>query len=291
MLASILSSRILAMDETPVKAGNKKGGMKQAWFWPLLGDAGEIAFTFSPSRGRRHIETILQREFDGTLVSDGYSAYSSYIEANTKITHAQCWVHTRRYFLAAQEGEPDAERVLEHIAYLYRVEERITEQALSGEQKRRQRLETSKPVVDQLFAWCRGRVERGDLLPKDPLTTAIGYALKREHALRVFLEDPDVPLDNNHTERALRPIALGRKNWLFCWTEIGAEHVGIIQSLIATCKLQEVDPYTYLVDVLQRVAIHPAKKVGELTPRQWKSRFADNPLRSDIHRGVDPPGK
>ena len=93
-------------------------------------------------------------------------------------------------------------------------------------------------------------------------------------------------MDNNHTERALRPIALGRKNWMFCWTEIGAEHVGIVQSLIATCKLQGIDPTTYLVDVLQRIAIHPADRVEELTPRVWREQFADNPLRSDLARYV-----
>ena len=100
--------------------------------------------------------------------------------------------------------------------------------------------------------------------------------------LRVFLGDPDVPIDTNHLERGLRPIPMGKKNWLFCWTEIGAEQVGIIQSLLVTCKLHGVDPYTYLVDVLQRISIHPASRVEELTPREWKNRFADSPLQSDL---------
>jgi hypothetical protein len=100
--------------------------------------------------------------------------------------------------------------------------------------------------------------------------------------LDVFLTDPDVPLDTNHVERALRAIPMGRKNWLFSWTELGAKHVGIIQSLIVTCRLHEIDPYTYLVDVLQRIAIHPAARVAELTPRLWKQHFAAHPLRSDI---------
>jgi hypothetical protein len=92
----------------------------------------------------------------------------------------------------------------------------------------------------------------------------------RETALRVFLEDPAVPLDNNHTERALRVVPMGKKNCMFCLTELGAEHVGIIQSLIVTCRMQGIDPANYLVDVLQRVAIHPASRVDELTPRRWK---------------------
>jgi transposase len=104
------------------------------------------------------------------------------------------------------------------------------------------------------------------------------------NALKVFLEDPDVPLDTNHLERALRPIPMGRRNWLFFWTEIGAAHVGIIQSLICTRKLQDVDPYTYLVDVLQRVSLHPASDVASLTPRLWKENFADSPMRPDLYR-------
>ena len=84
-------------------------------------------------------------------------------------------------------------------------------------------------------------------------------------------------------ERALRPIPLGRKNWLFCWTEVGAQHAGIVQSLITTCRLHGIEPYTYFVDVLQRVGQHPARRVAELTPRLWKQHFAEQPMRSDLH--------
>jgi hypothetical protein len=96
----------------------------------------------------------------------------------------------------------------------------------------------------------------------------------------VFVTDPAVPVDTNHLERALRPIPTGRKNWLFCWTEVGAEKVGIIQSLLSTCVLHEIDPYTYLVDVLQQVAIHPQSEVADLTPRLWKELFAEHALPS-----------
>jgi transposase len=99
----------------------------------------------------------------------------------------------------------------------------------------------------------------------------------------VFLSHEKVPMDTNHLERALRPIPMGRKSWLFCWTEVGAEHAGIVQSLITTCRLHGIDPYTYLVDVLQRVAQHPASRVAELTPRLWKQHFGAEPLRSDLY--------
>ena len=119
-------------------------------------------------------------------------------------------------------------------------------------------------------------------LPSSPLTVALAYAREREAGLRVYLADPAVPIDTNHLERALRAIPMGRKAWLFCWTEVGAKYVGIVQSLITTCRLHDLDPYTYLVDVLQRVGQHPASRVAELTPRQWKTHFAANPLRSDL---------
>lgn len=286
---NVLRSRVLAMDETPIKAGHQgraspqKGKMKSGWFWPLYGDADEVVFTYSNSRGRAHIEQVLNDQFSGTLISDGYAAYARYAATQRGVTHAQCWVHSRRYFIEAQKDHPDrATEALQQIAKLYRNEEDIRTQQLTGEKKRQYRLLHSKPVVSDFFQWCRNQLESGGLLPSDPLSKALNYVLSRETSLTVFLEDPDVQPDTNHLERALRPIPMGRKNWLFCWTELGAEHLGIIQSLISTCKLHDLNPYTYLVDVLQRISQHPASRVADLTPRRWKSQFADNPLRSLI---------
>ena len=286
---NVLRSRVLAMDETPIKAGHQgragpqKGKMKSGWFWPLYGDADEVVFTYSNSRGRLHIEKVLNDQFSGTLISDGYAAYARYAEAQQGITHAQCWVHSRRYFIDAQKDYPEkATEALQQIAKLYQNEDVIKTQGLTGEKKRQYRLDHSKPVVSDFFQWCRDQLERGGLLPSEPLTKALNYVLSRETSLTVFLEDPDVQPDTNHLERALRPVPMGRKNWLFCWTELGAEHVGIIQSLISTCKLHGIHPYTYLVDVLQRISQHPAREVADLTPRLWKTRFADMPLRALI---------
>ena len=116
------------------------------------------------------------------------------------------------------------------------------------------------------------------------MTKALAYARNRRVALEVFLTDPAVPVDTNHLERTLRPIPMGRKNWNFCWTELGAKHVGILQSLLTTCRLHNVDPYDYLVDVLQRIDQHPAASVDQLTPRLWKEHFSKSPLRSDLHQ-------
>jgi transposase len=154
-------------------------------------------------------------------------------------------------------------------------------------EKREYRVDACKPVVEAFFAWLRRTLVDRILLPTNPFTKAASYALEREAGLRVFLEDSNVPLDTNHLEREIRPIAVGRKNWLFCWTEVGAKYVGIVQGLITSCRLHDLDPYTYLVDVLQRVASHPASEVDKLTPRLWKQHFAASPLRSAVDPRLD----
>ena len=158
----------------------------------------------------------------------------------------------------------------------------IRERALEGQAKLAYRTEHSEPLVSAFWRWCEAQCLRGDLLPSNPLSKALHYARARRTPLQVFLSDPEVPIDTNHLERALRSIPMGRRNWLFCWTELGAKQVGIIQSLIVTCRLHGIDVYTYLVDVLQRVSIHPAKDVIDLTPRVWKTKFSHAPMKSDI---------
>lgn len=282
-LDHILQSKILAIDETPIKSGRgKKGTLKQAYFWPVMGEMDEICFTYSPSRAMRHLKSQLG-EFNGTILSDGYKAYDLYTESVKTCTPARCWAHCRRYFEKVESYEPEASATaLLYIGRLYKVEKEIQEQGLQGDKKLQYRLEHAKPVVDKFFKWVYEERLKPDLLPSNPLSTALRYAQNQEHGLRECLSDPDLPLDTNHVERAIRPIACGRRNWLFCWTELGAEQVGIIQSLISTCRMHDVNPYDYLVDVLQRVSMHPASQIQELTPRLWKESFASNPLRSDL---------
>lgn len=284
-VSSILSSEVLAMDETPAKAGRKQAGkMNHAYFWPIHGDKDEVSFMFSMSRGAELIRTVL-KDFCGTLISDGYTVYDSFTSKTDKITLAQCWVHARRKFIEAEKSEPQlVAEVLKRIQKLYEIEDIIYKKDLSGIEKLEYRVEHSKPVVDEYFIWLNAAFQKNILLPSNPFTAAANYTLKRESELRVFLFNPNVPLDANHLERTLRPISMGRKNWLFCWTELGARVVGMIQSLLQTCKLHGVDPYTYLVDVLQRVDTHPTIDVDLLTPRLWKENFAKMPLRSDLDR-------
>jgi transposase len=279
----LLLSRVLAMDETPIKAGRKKKGkMNLAYFWPIYGEDDEVCFTFSQSRGMQHILDQLG-SFDGTLVTDGYGAYEKFNRQNPALTHAQCWVHCRRTYEKAKDAEPESVAIaLAYIGRLYEHEAYLRDHSISGEHKLTYRMENSLPVVEAFFNWCHEQRQRIDLVNSNPLSQALAYTMKRVQSLKVFLTDPDIPLDTNHLERALRVIPMGRRNWLFSWTEMGAEQVGIIQSLLVTCTLHNVNAYDYLVDVLQRVSTHPASRVEELTPRVWKERFASNPLRSDL---------
>jgi len=224
-------------------------------------------------------------EYCGVLLSDGYGAYEKYASQINGVVHAQCWSHTRREFLKAEKIEPElTEEALERIWKLYEAEGELKRRPIDGAKRLEFRARYCKPAVDNFFSWLETTLRDRVLLPSNPFTEAARYALARKAPLQVFLEYPDVPIDTNHLERELRVIALGRKNWMFCWTEIGAEYVGVFQSLIVTCRLQGIDPYTYLVDVLQRVEDHPASDVAALTPRLWKQRFADNPRRSIIDR-------
>ena len=283
---SIRASRVKAMDETPIKAGRgKPGKLKAAYFWPVYGELDEVCFPFFESRRAEHIEQALglTHAEGAVLLSDGYSAYAHYAN-KTGLTHAQCWAHTRRALIEAQGTEPQAAAPgLDLIGELYAVEDHIRSKNLRADRKRDYRLMHAKPIVERFFAWVSQQFDTQGLLPSNPLTKALGYARQRRYGLEVYLKDPDVPIDTNHLERALRVIPMGRKNWLFSWTELGAKHVGIMQSLIVTCRLHQIDPYDYLVDVLQRVGEHPASRVQELTPRLWKQLFAANPLRSALH--------
>lgn len=280
-LSSILQSKVLAMDETPIKAGqSSKGKLHQGFFWPLYGDKDEVAFPYGATRALRQAKEILG-EFAGTLVTDGYGVYSRYTSQVTGVTHATCWAHTRRKFIEAEDLEPRrSQKALEYIRILYEIEDSAREG--ESEDILRARREQSLPAVEEFFGWLKQELADLTLLPSSPFSKAASYAIERKDSLSVYLCDPAVPIDTNHLERALRPIPMGRKNWLFCWTEVGAEYIGKIQSLLVTCRLHGINPYTYFVDVLQRISTTKASDVADLTPLRWKELFAQCPLKSDL---------
>lgn len=282
-LESVLLSRKLAIDETPIKVGvdKLKHKMKKGYVWPIYGERGEIVYNYNRSRGACVLRELLG-DYNGIILSDGYSAYKSYADGLKEsalggATQASCWVHARRKFVELEKIRPTEYRqALEHIAGLYKVESDLSSSKVNVVEVLSARQKKSVPIVDAYFDWLRSFDGKAILATNSKLRAAINYSLEREESLRVFLKNPELELDTNHLEREIRPIAIGRKNWMFCWTEIGAESLCIAQTLIRTCLLQGVNPRTYLIDVLQRLAIQPDSfnDIASLIPRFWKEEFA-----------------
>ena len=283
VMSSVLQSPVLAVDETPTPAGLKKGAGKEkgkidsGYLWAFYGSHDEIFFLYSPSRARKVLDAVLQG-YQGTLLTDGYIAYESFVKGQKNILHAQCWSHSRRNFIYAEKAGPQqCADVLLIIQQLYLVER---EAALGSEELGRLRAKKSRPIVDALFAYLEKQIAESIFLPTNAFLKAAQYMIDRRKELEVFLDRPDVPLDTNSVERAIRPSVVGRKNWLFNFTETGARYTAIAYSLIQSCVAAEVNPTVYLTDVLQRIAIHPARDIHLLTPRMWAKHFASNPLTS-----------
>ena len=278
---SILESKVIAMDETWLKVRfQDKKKMSQSCFWPVFGDKQEICFEWQESRQHKHVEEILGK-YGGILLTDGFAAYEKYAEKMTDVIQARCWSHGRRHFMESLPYEAeDSEKVLDYFGKLYQNEENIRKQKLDLKQKAEYRLEHSKPVVDALFALLHELSASKVFLPSNKFAKAIEYMLSAEKPLRVFLHYPEVAIDTNHVERENCAVALGRKNWLFCWTEVGAEYVGIVMSLLRTCLLHHADPVNYLLDVFKKIDEVKIQDVAELTPRIWASKQASHEAAS-----------
>ncbi len=189
------------------------------------------------------VTEALGEYFDGRLVNDGHSACTCCADKRSAVTLANGWAHARRKFDAALKADTKAaNQALALIGQLYEIEEGIRKRQLNGEQKLDWRAKHSVPIVKSFWAWCDQQRQRMDLAKSSPLLKALGYVNRRQAALEVFLSDRDVGIDTKHLERAPRPIPMGRKNWLFSWTEVGARHIGEIQSSLVTCRPHEVSP-------------------------------------------------
>ena len=274
ILSEIQHSETLFMDETPVKAGRKiKGKMQTAYFWPVS-DAKQVCFIYSSSRSHKTVSKAVGKACE-RLLTDGYSAYSKFLESRQDIVHANCWAHVRRkYFEAEKYHPPECQKVLGIIGELFEIERNLKDKEETEVLQARR--EQSLLLVDEFFEyinklWFEDFVDKVSLLGK-----AVRYSQKLEPGLRAFLEHSDLPLSNNGVENSIRPIALGRKNWLFCWSEVGAKYAAIAYTLIESCKMQNINPWDYIIDILQRIDTHPARNVHELAPKHWKELFGKN---------------
>lgn len=252
-------------DETTLRV-QAQGQCLKGWVWVVLCKQ-VIAYVFDESRSGDVAKRLLGGT-TGNLVIDGYSGYNKVTDVEGR-TRVGCWSHARRKFFEAMSSVPEAKEVLDLIVELYCIEHLAAERDILGTDAHGLLRDTeSRAALGKIDAWVDAH--KGQYPPKSKMGIAVGYAIKQRVALSRFLEDPKLPLDNNVAERALRIVALGRKNFLFAGHVEGAQNLAILQTIVATCAVHSVDPYDYIKDVLIRVQSHPASRIDELLPWNWK---------------------
>ena len=268
----MLQSVVLHADETPVamlKPGNKK--THRAYLWAYAPGAFEdlkaVVYDFCESRAGEHARAFLG-DWSGALVCDDFSGYKASFGA--AITEVGCMAHARRKFfdLHVSNKSEIAQQALAYIAQLYKVEREVKN--LSADERLRIRQTESKPLLDALHQWMllqRQRITDGTATAK-----ALDYSLKRWVALSRFAHDARLPIDNNWIENQIRPIAIGRNNWLFAGSLRAGQRAAAVMSLIQSAKLNGHDPYAYLKDVLARLPTHKNSLIEELLPHRWVPR-------------------
>jgi hypothetical protein len=280
----VLSSARLFADETVVPVLDPgRGRTKQGYFWAIARDdrpwAGPdppaVVYSYAPGRGHEHAQALLGG-YHGILQCDGYAAYKALRDPAGRrgpAVMAFCWSHVRRGFYDVAKGgaAPIATEALERIGALYGIEAEI--HGLNAAERLQQRQTRSRVLVAELRAWLEA--QRAKLPGRSPTAEAIVYALNHWHGLVRFLDDGRIEISTNTVERAMRPVALSRKNALFAGSDEGGTNWAAIASLIETCKLTGVDPQRYLADLLHRLVNGwPQARIDELMPWCW----ADKPL-------------
>ena len=278
----VMAGGYVQVDETPVQylaPGN--GQTKQGYLWTAHRPGGDVIYRWETSRAAACLENILPVDFTGTLQCDGYSAYGAFANRRT-ITLAGCWAHVRRKFHDALESSPrTAGWLLRQIQNLYRVEARLREQGAGPRLRWSVRSHQSRPLVERLQRVLVRFKASGRYLPQSLLGQAIDYALGQWTTLLVYLEDGRIEIDNNLVENAIRPTAVGKKNWLFIGEAEAGERSAILYTLVESCRRRGLDPYAYLRDVLSRLPNMTNWQVPDVTPAAWaKARIQLIPLRA-----------
>lgn len=268
---SVLESFRIHSDDTSLlcQENFSGAGKRRSFLWAYVGDRSEIVYDFTLTRERDGPERWLA-DWGGYLQVDGYAGYDR-LFAGGKVIEVACWAHVRRkYFDALASDSARASLMLALIQRLYRIESRAKD--LTPEERAALRRAEATPILCEI----RARIDEDakTVLPKTDLGEAVTYAANQWDALMRYVEDGRLDIDNNEVERALRCVAVGRKNWLFAGSPKGGERAAVIYSLISTCKLLGIEPFAYLRDVLERLPTHPRERMAELTPRLWKAARA-----------------
>lgn len=260
----------LQVDETSIKVleSDKKGACHLGYYWTYHSPLdGLVLMDYQPTRGSVATKEMLAR-FHGYLQSDGYAVYEK-IGQRPEITPLACWAHARREFERALDNDKiRASKALAMIQQLYAVERKAKEEQMQADQIKQLRLDESLPAINELGKWIFAEVK--STLPKSQIGKAMRYAMDRWDKLSAYLLDGNLHIDNNAIENAIRPIALGRKNYLFAGTHDAATRAGMIYSFFAICKKHEVNPFQWLKYVLQNIMAINHKNIRNLYPQNFK---------------------
>ena len=271
----VLMSIYLMADETPIRVleSDKPGSTHKGYHWAYYDPVNKLVlFDYRPGRGKEGPKEIL-KNFKGHLQTDGYAVYDEY-GSKAGITLMHCWAHARRKFAEAQDNDrARADYVLAEIQKLYALERELKQTNADEKQVVAMRKENAAQVIAGLKQWMI--TNRPGVTPTSAIAKAIDYTLSRIDALKVYTTDAKLQIDNNLVENSIRPIAIGRKNYLFAGSHQAAENAAIFYSLFATCKAQGINPYTWLAETLKKIGTHPVNRIEELLPG-WKPKSTDS---------------
>jgi transposase len=279
MKRQVLDSKVVQTDDTPVPVLDQEmPHTRTGRIWTYVGDAAHpyTVYDYTADRSRDGPDEFLHA-YHGYLQADAYSGYDGlYKQPGRGIVEVACWAHARRKFYEAQSSDlMRATVMLAYAGLLYEVEREAHQRGLRGEARLALRRQRSKPILEDVHTYLVS--QRNEVLPKSPIGEAISYALGNWTALLRYCEDGDLEIDNNGAERSLRPIAVGRKNWMFYGSDNGGRTAAVLSTLIATCKRLSIDPFAYLRDIFERIGAHPTTRLNQLLPDQWA---ATQPARS-----------
>lgn len=270
----VISSDYLHADETPLKVldknkkGTSAGSVHRGFYWVYHNSIDNLVwFDYRQGRGREGPNEIL-KDFKGYLQTDGYTVYDIFKE-NKDITVLHCMAHARRKFFEAKQNNPViAEYALEQIGLLYAIERKAKEQELTADEIFELRQTEALPISESLGKWMKETYLTS--LPKSMIGKALGYSIERWPELMIYASDGKLNIDNNPVENSIRPVAIGRKNYLFAGSHEAAERSAMLYSFLGTCKLNSINPFIWMQDVLRRISNHPINKIEELLPQNWQ---------------------
>ena len=268
----VMAGGYVQLDETPVNYLEPGAGRTlKGYLWTGSRPGGDVFFDWHASRAGACLDTVVPVDFKGTVQCDGYDAYNRLAaRPDNAIKLAYCWAHVRRKFNDALESAPRAAGwMVKQIQLLYRIESRLREGQAGPALRQAVRASQSKPLVERIKKACARLLESKRFLPQSTMANALGYAQAQMPGLVVYLDDGKVEIDNNLVENAIRPTALGKKNWLFIGEAEAGDRSAIIYTVIESCRRRGLNPYAYLKDLLTRLPQMTIQQVPEVLPGVW----------------------